>query len=167
MAELSLPWTIGVGLPALAAGAGLAVDNGILVDDRLETNAPGIFAAGDVANYPHPLADERVRTEHWIVAERQGQAAARAMLGDREPYRDVPFFWTRQFDVSIHYVGHGGAWDEAVVSGSIADGDCSIHYLREGKVRAAAFVGRPDESLAEGARVEAAIAKAKGGAQPG
>ncbi|HEX5184094.1 MAG TPA: FAD-dependent oxidoreductase [Allosphingosinicella sp.] len=155
---------VGVGVRprvALAAEAGLAVDNGILVDDRLETSAPDIFAAGDVANYPHPLADERVRTEHWIVAERQGQAAARAMLGDRRAYRDVPFFWTRQFDTSIHYVGHGGAWDEAALSGSIDDGDCSVHYLKDGMVRAAAFVGRPDESLAEGARVEAAIEGAR------
>jgi NADPH-dependent 2,4-dienoyl-CoA reductase/sulfur reductase-like enzyme/nitrite reductase/ring-hydroxylating ferredoxin subunit len=151
---------VGVGVKpriALAQEAGLAIDNGILVDDHLETSAPGIFAAGDVANYPHPLTGERVRTEHWIVAERQGQAAARAMLGDRRAYRDVPFFWTRQFDNSIHYVGHGGAWDRAEISGSIEQGDCSVHYLKDGMVRAAAFVGRPMESLAEGARVETAI----------
>ncbi|HEY1605748.1 MAG TPA: FAD-dependent oxidoreductase [Allosphingosinicella sp.] len=163
---------VGVGVRprvALATEAGLAVDNGILVDDHLETSASGIFAAGDVANYPHPLADERVRTEHWIVAERQGQSAARAMLGAREPYHDVPFFWTRQFDISIHYVGHGGAWDDAVVSGSIEEGDCSVHYRKDGMVRAAAFVGRPMESLAEGARVEAAIQKSEGltGPYPG
>lgn len=156
---------VGVGVKprtSLATEAGLAVDNGIVVDAHLETSVPGIFAAGDVANYPNPLTGERVRTEHWVVAERQGQAAARAMLGDRQPYDDVPFFWTRQFDTSVHYVGYGGPWDEAAVSGSVDAGDCSVVYRQGDRVRAAAFVGRPVQSLAEEARVETEIEGRRG-----
>lgn len=156
---------VGVGVKprvGLAAEAGLATGNGILVDSHLETNVPGIYAAGDVANYPHPLTGERVRTEHWVVALRQGQAAARNMLGDRRPYRDVPFFWTRQYDHSIHYVGYGGGWDRAEVSGSVADADCSVFYRDGGSLRAAAFVGRAQAGLKEEARLEAEIEQGRG-----
>ena len=143
---------------SLAEACGIAVDNGILVDRFLETSIPGIFAAGDVAN----VGDEgnRARIEHWVVAERQGQAVAGSLVGEREPYADVPFFWSRHFDSSIHYVGHAAAWDSLEIDGSVADGDCSVRFLEQGQSRALATIGRSDESLAEEARLAGVMAPA-------
>jgi NADPH-dependent 2,4-dienoyl-CoA reductase/sulfur reductase-like enzyme/nitrite reductase/ring-hydroxylating ferredoxin subunit len=149
---------LGVGVTprsALASQCGIAVDDGIRVDEYLETNVPGIFAAGDVANYPLPGTGERARIEHWVVAQRQGQTAALNMLGERQAYRDVPFFWSRHYDVSIHYVGHAAAWDEARVSGSVPAGDCEVRFYETGVQHALASIGRPLESLIEEARAEA------------
>lgn len=147
---------LGVGVRprlALAEAAGLKVDQGVLVDAQLRTSAPGVWAAGDIARVPDPRLGEPVRIEHWVVAERQGQHAARAMLGDAAPYRDVPFFWSAHHGVQLSYVGHAPGWDATEVYGSLQAGDAAVAYRRKGRTLAVATVNRDLLSL----RVEAAM----------
>lgn len=132
---------------ALAKGAGLTMDHGVSVNDRLQTSDPAIFAAGDIARWP--WWDEAVRIEHWIVATRQGQVAAENMLGADKPYRDAPFFWTAHHDLRLQYVGFASSWDEATLEGDIAARDCMVSYRRDGRLRAAATVGRPQAAISQ------------------
>ena len=132
---------------ALAEAAGLKVDHGILVDAQLETSAPGIFAAGDIARWPDPHTGDKIRVEHWVVAERQGETAALNMLGHREAFTAVPFFWSQHYDVQINYVGHAEAWDELAIDGDIAAKDCLVRYRRNGRALAVASIFRDLESL--------------------
>jgi len=141
---------IGVGVrPSieLAEKAGLATNKGVMVNDFLETSAPGIYAAGDIARFPDPRTGQNIRVEHWVVAERQGQTAAKNMLGMLEPFADVPFFWSHHYDASILYVGHAETWDHIRVAGDVSKGDCAVAFRSEGKTLAVATVNRPLVSL--------------------
>jgi len=147
---------LGVGVAprtTLAEGCGLTVDNGVVVDETLRASARDIYAAGDIARYPDPVSGERVRIEHWVLAERQGQAVARAMLGIGHGFQDVPFFWSQHYDVAISYVGHASAWDGFEIRGDLAARDACTIYRKDGRVVAVATIGRDRVSLI----VEAAL----------
>ena len=140
---------IGVGVrpnTQLAEQAGIATDNGVLVNEFLETNVPGIFAAGDIARWPDPRVG-RIRVEHWVVAQREGQTAARNILGAREPFVVPPFFWSNHFDLHIHYVGHGSGDDRSTVSGDLRAKDASVIFRSGDKLTAVASIGRDRENL--------------------
>ena len=132
---------------ALAEKAGLTIEKGIVVDEFFETSAEGIFAAGDIARWPYRQTRANIRVEHWVVAERQGQAAARNILGNKERFDGVPFFWSNHYDVAIGYTGHADRWDEIKVDGSVADQDCAVRYVLGGKTIAIATMGRDKENL--------------------
>jgi NADPH-dependent 2,4-dienoyl-CoA reductase/sulfur reductase-like enzyme/nitrite reductase/ring-hydroxylating ferredoxin subunit len=149
---------IGIGVRpniGLAEQAGLAVDRGIVVDAMMQTSAPGIYAAGDVARYPDPRTGEKWRIEHWVVAQRQGQIAARNMLGQAVPFASAPFFWSQHYDVPIAYVGHAETWDRIDIAGSIADRDCAVAFRKKEKTLAIASIYRDELSLQAEAAMEA------------
>jgi len=139
---------VGIGIQPnveLAAAAGLDVDNGVLVDERLATSAPAVFAAGDVANHAHPLFGRRIRVEHYDNAIKQGVLAARSMLGGTEPFADPHWFWSDQYDQDLQYVGFADRWDEIIVRGSLEDRSFVAFYVRDGVVDGVGGLGRGRE----------------------
>ncbi len=140
---------------ALAESAGLAIDRGIVVDEQFRTSSERIWACGDAARFPDARTGEKIRVEHWAVAERQGLAVARSIVGRGAPLRAAPFFWSAHHDVTINYVGHAESWDRVDVAGSVKDRDCIVAYRRGGRTLAVATIGRDRDSL----RAEAAFEK--------
>lgn len=149
---------VGIGVrPGIALGqwAGLKVEGGIVVDEYLQTSAPGIWAAGDVCRWPDPWTGQRIRSEHWVVGQRQGQTAARNMLGMREAFNAAPFFWSAHYDVTISYVGHAEKWDAIELDGEPREHDCTAVYRKNGKPLAIATIARDRASLRAEAGIEA------------
>jgi NADPH-dependent 2,4-dienoyl-CoA reductase/sulfur reductase-like enzyme len=154
---------VGVGVKprkGLAVEAGLATADGILVDERLETSSPEIFAAGDAAEWPDRITGTRTRIEHWVVAERQGQVAACNMLGERLAFSDAPFFWSAHYDTTIRYIGNGRNHDATEIEGDLAAGKAVVRYLSGGNTVAVATVGRDREALRAAVSLERELAAA-------
>jgi NADPH-dependent 2,4-dienoyl-CoA reductase/sulfur reductase-like enzyme/nitrite reductase/ring-hydroxylating ferredoxin subunit len=142
----------------LAEAAGLSLDRGVAVNAYLETSAPHIFAAGDIARWPDAHSGENIRVEHWVVAERQGQTAAINMLGGRKKFSHAPFFWSMHYDIPILYVGHAERWDELSVDGDVPAKDCAVQYKHQGRVLAVATINRDIENLKAEVAMERASA---------
>jgi NADPH-dependent 2,4-dienoyl-CoA reductase/sulfur reductase-like enzyme/nitrite reductase/ring-hydroxylating ferredoxin subunit len=147
---------VGIGVRpgvALASWAGVALErDAVSVNEHLETSVPGIYSAGDLVRWPDPRTGQRIRSEHWVVAQRQGQTAALNMLGARERFDGVPFFWTAQHGATLQYVGHAERWDRIDVSGSLEEMDCTLAYRAagpdgRGQTLAVATLGRERTAL--------------------
>jgi apoptosis-inducing factor 3 len=130
------------------------MDRGLLVNEYLQSSVPGIYAAGDIARWPSRHFGTSIRIEHWVVAQRQGQTAARNILGRREPFLAMPFFWSQHYDVSISYVGYAEGWDRLEVAGSIDARSCLVAFRVGGKIAAVATIQRDKESLQAEALLE-------------
>lgn len=126
----------------LLAGTGASIDNGVVVDEYLRTNVEGIYAAGDIANQYHPVFERNIRVEHWQNALNQGPAAARNMLGRDEPYGEIPWFWSDQYEHNLQYAGFHTEWDELIVRGSMEERNFVAFYRKDERVLAAVAIGR-------------------------
>jgi NADPH-dependent 2,4-dienoyl-CoA reductase/sulfur reductase-like enzyme len=132
-------------LTQVAADSGLEVNDGIVVNEYLETSQPGIYAAGDVANYQDVLFGKRRRVEHWDNAVSQGQHAAKVVMGERAPFKHVPYFFSDVFDLSYEYWGDTSGADNIIHRGDMSTNSFSVWWLRQKKLVAAFAMNRPDE----------------------
>jgi NADPH-dependent 2,4-dienoyl-CoA reductase/sulfur reductase-like enzyme/nitrite reductase/ring-hydroxylating ferredoxin subunit len=139
---------------ALAESAGLRVDDGVMVDDRLRASAEGVYAVGDIARYPDKVCGKPIRVEHWVHAERQGQHVARLILGEDRPFADPPFFWSAHYESTIRYSGHAEGFDPPKVDGSIENYDATVRYEKDGKLLAVATLDRDLDTLTAEAAFE-------------
>jgi len=157
---------VGVGVTPrveLARGAGLALDNGVAVDEHLASSAPGVYAAGDVANAFHPLYSTRIRLEHWSAALNQGPVAAKNMLGEPTVYDRVPYFFSDQYDLGMEYRGFAPSWDDVLFRGAPDSGQFIAFWMRQGRVLAAmnANIWDVGEALEALIRAEAPLESAR------
>ena len=132
----------------------MKVDNGVAVDEFLETSVKGIFAAGDIARWPDARSGQLTRIEHWVVSERLGQTAARNMLGRKVRFDAVPFFWTQQYDLTIRYIGHAEKWDAVRIDGNLEGRDCAAAFRLGDSVLAVATINRDLQNLKTEAEME-------------
>ena len=123
------------------------MDRGVVVDAFLQTSATNIYAAGDIVRWTDQRTGDHIRVEHWVVAERQGVIAARNILGRRQRFTAVPFFWSQHYGTTINYVGHAEQWDRVEIEGDPAAHDCLVTYWRGDQRLAVATVGRDLDSL--------------------
>jgi 3-phenylpropionate/trans-cinnamate dioxygenase ferredoxin reductase subunit len=123
-------------------GSGVHVDNGIVVDQYCQTNLPGIYAAGDVANHYHPVFERQIRVEHWHNAIKQGAAAARNMLGKGVPYDEIHWFWSDQYDANLQYAGFHTKWEQLAVRGRLDSGSFVAFYINDGRIDAVVGLNR-------------------------
>lgn len=151
---------VGIGVRptvTLASQAALTVDRGVVVDEFLQTSVADVYAAGDIARWPDRLSGQRIRVEHWVVAQRQGRVAARNMLSAQQPFDAVPFFWSQHYNTVINYVGHAESWDRLEIDGDPAAHDCAVTFWRGCTKLAVATVGRDLDSLKAEASFERAV----------
>jgi 3-phenylpropionate/trans-cinnamate dioxygenase ferredoxin reductase subunit len=130
-------------IPNSPSRPGSPIDNGIVVDEYGQTSHPDIFAAGDVTNHPNPLLGRRVRLESWENAQNQAINAAKAMLGTKQPYAEIPWFWSDQYDANIQMMGLPEDWDETVIRGDRDAGEFIEFYLKDGEIQGAAAINNP------------------------
>jgi 3-phenylpropionate/trans-cinnamate dioxygenase ferredoxin reductase subunit len=151
---------VGVGIMPnveLAQDAGIEMTNGIVVDEHCRTSADGVYAAGDVANHPNPILGEQIRVEHWQNAQNQGIAAARAMLGGTDPFSEVPWFWSDQYDINLQMAGHPLHWNKLVYRGDVESRAFSAFYLNDDNLVAAVAFNKGKDVRAARALIEAGI----------
>lgn len=138
----------------LAGECGLEIDHGVLVNEYLETSVEDIYAAGDIASWPDAMSGSRIRVEHWAVAQQQGRVAAYNILGMRQKYRTIPFFWSQHYDVTLNYIGHAEHWDHIEEDGDPEKYDCAFTYMQGGRRLAVASIFRDRYSLEVEAEME-------------